>query len=199
MIVAKEGPGIATRNPAEDVNLRPAVDTEPSLFFRKGEVQIQAFGAYATGDRPAKTIILPRAMGGGDDGDSREIKEEVGDKAIMNHAFGAGVAANYFLTRYFGIGAEGIWLDGNRDTWVAMGNFIARYPIEGRIGVAPYLIVGGGGQFDYNERMVAAMGGGVETRFTPNFGAFADARWLFNGKENIGLVRFGFSLSFGGQ
>ena len=189
---SRGGGGATSRGVA--INEPASAETVPSTWFRSGEVQLRAFGVFAGGDVPGKEISVREGEGD----DATELKETVGDRAISDNALGAGGGVNYFLTRYFGIGAEGDWLNGDHDVWLGMGSVIARYPIEAPIHVAPYAMLGGGGQFDYNKRLVAAMGGGVEVRFTPDFGFTTDARWLFNGKENLCLVTFGFSIALGG-
>jgi len=119
---------------------------------------------------------------------------------IRNHAWGGGVAANYFFARYFGLSAEGTWLEGH-DNRAASGDFrdhnsgtqfqsatgsvIFRYPIDSWC-LAPYVFTGGGATMDGSARAVCHVGVGAEYRIVPNkLGIFADGRWNYYG-DNYG-------------
>ncbi len=81
--------------------------------------------------------------------------ESTNERILGDHAFGGGVAVNYFFTRNWGIGLEGQALktqrdrNGDNEDVVASGalNVIYRYPI-GTSGWAPYVYVGGGAVFN---------------------------------------------------
>ncbi len=74
------------------------------------------------------------------------------DTILGDHAFGGGLAANYFFTKNIGLGIEGQALKNQRgsgDDVTGSGalNLFYRYPI-GDSGWAPYAYVGGGAIFN---------------------------------------------------
>src|SRR6059058_4912096 len=68
-------------------NVVPPPAPVPESLYRSHEWQVDLYGAYA----PA----------GGD-----------GRKYLGDHAWGGGAGGNYFITRNFGLGLEGVVLDG---------------------------------------------------------------------------------------
>jgi hypothetical protein len=90
---------------------------------------------------------------------------------------GGGLAVNYFLTEYLGLGVEGYWFDGD-DDWMhnANGMLILRYPFQ-EYCIAPYVYGGGGVQANGTNQGVGFVGGGVEWKAYENIGLFADGRW----------------------
>jgi len=151
--------------------------------FSDKEIQLDAFGAYQVGHGP--THAGP----------------------IHDHAWGGGVAVNYFFARYFGLSAEGTWLSGhdngstgNTQTTQfqsATGSLIFRYPIDSW-SIAPYAFIGGGGTWDGSGWGLGHIGVGMEYRVVPNkFGIFADGRWNYygdrygHGNQNNFLIRLG--------
>lgn len=142
--------------------------------------------------------------------------ESTNERILGDHAFGGGVAANYFFTRNWGVGLEGQYLDVKPDgIGSAAINVFYRYPIGCW---APYAYVGGGAifnannidqdnfadEFDEDDRdsndvfMEAHAGVGVEYRITKNFGVFTDARWTIveQEKNNFPSVRTGVRFAF---
>ncbi len=110
---------------------------------------------------------------------------------------GGGFGLNFFFAKYFGIGYEGAWYDNNG---VAQhlpigGNFFVRYPICS-LNLAPYAMVGGGGTWDGYGTGYGNVGGGLEYRFTPNVGLFADGRFFYGGVDNVGNFRSGLRIAF---
>src|SRR4051812_6237395 len=59
---------------------------EKPTCFSDTEIQADVFGAYA---------VTEAGQGG----------------EIRDHGWGGGIGLNYFFARYFGVGAEGYWLD----------------------------------------------------------------------------------------
>ena len=172
----------------------------PSCFSDR-EIQADIFGAYEVGN------------------------SSVHAGPIHDHAWGGGVAVNYFFARYFGLSAEGIWLNG-RDSNLdintgrggfsryagdrnydqqfqsANGNLIFRYPLD-RWCIAPYVFVGGGATFAATNWAVLDVGVGLEYRIVPNkLGIFTDGRWNYYGDryshdvQNNFLFRAGTRLVF---
>lgn len=110
---------------------------------------------------------------------------------------GAGAGISYFCTRYLGVGVDA-YSEDVRHSFVdsLSGNVIARFPI-GQTGLAPYAFGGGGHQFDLNNLWFGQVGGGLEFRFTPRFGIFADARYVVVEKtDNYGVGRAGLRFAF---
>jgi len=160
---------------------------QPSCFS-DSEWQVDAYGAYQVGSGP----------------------DHAGP--IKDHAWGGGVAVNYFFARYFGLSAEGTWLEGHDngiahfsgDTQFqsATGSAIFRYPID-KWCIAPYVFAGGGATMDGSALAVGHVGVGLEYRIVPNkFGIFADGRWNYYGDrsghdvQNNFLMRAGARLVF---
>ena len=162
---------------------------KPSCFSDK-EWQVDTFGAYQVGNGPIHA------------------------GASKDHAWGGGVAVNYFFARYFGLSAEGTWLeghetglhpiDGNAATQFqsVTGSLIFRYPIDSWC-LAPYVFTGGGATMDGSAWAVYHIGVGLEYRIWPNkLGIFADGRWNYYGDryshdvQNNFLFRAGARLVF---
>ena len=61
----------------------------------------------------------------------------------------------------------------DRSIGTVMGTVTARFPKGPN---APYLFAGGGVQFGGRTQAVGKVGGGIEHRFSPHKGIFADAR-----------------------
>ena len=157
---------------------------EKPTCFADRELQLDVFGAYQDGNSPNHA------------------------GPIKDHAWGGGVAVNYFFMRYFGLSAEGYFMAGHDGGTItptdnktqfssATGSLIFRYPIDS-LCLAPYLFVGGGGTWDGAGLGLGHVGVGLEYRIVPNkVGLFADARWNYYGDrdhhdvQNNFLVRAG--------
>jgi opacity protein-like surface antigen len=131
----------------------------------------------------------------------------------VDHAFGAGLDAKYFFTRYLGAGLEGYLLDTDETAGAALGTLTFRYPIS-RSRFAPYVFAGGGVIFngddefrftrtgvfrrDDDSNPVGQFGGGFEFRLTPHVGLINDLSWnvIDGGDNNFGMVRTGVNFSF---
>lgn len=140
----------------------------------------------------------------------------------LHNAFGGGVRLEYFLSRYIGFALEGDFLGGEDYNTLAMADLIFRYPFEfgaktetgyskdGRDGkdgkgvvsgptwgLAPYIIAGGGGQWDGRPSGIGAVGGGVELRFKGHYGIFAEGRWVIHdAKQNYATEVLGVTYTF---
>jgi hypothetical protein len=161
----------------------------PSCFSDK-EWQVDVFGAYQVGNGP----------------------DHAGP--MRDHGWGGGVAVNYFFVRYFGMSAEGTWLDGHSNAaspeggghetqfQSVTGSLIFRYPIDAWC-LAPYVFAGGGATMDGSAWAVGHVGVGLEYRVLPNkLGIFADGRWNYYGDryqhdvQNNFMFRVGTRLVF---
>ena len=181
-------------------NVQVAVPPPSGLsLYNAGEWQIDLFGAYAWADSGSRRLL------GEDD------------------VFGGGLGINYFITRNFGIGAEGSLFDTEGDILGTTNlNVILRFPIA-ETGLAPYLFGGAGVTFnaddldsddfsDAEDRLednddprdsddvifIAHAGAGIEYRFTPHFSVFGDARytWAERDDSDFGLARAGVRFAF---
>lgn len=144
--------------------------------------------------------------------------ESTNEQILGDHAFGGGLAVNYFFTRNWGLGLEGQALKnqagrGSDVTGSAALNLFYRAPI-GDSPWAPYVYVGGGAIFNANDGNVKSLvrgdddaeealltghaGIGVEYRVTRNFGLFTDGRWTIvdKSKNNFPSVRTGIRFAF---
>src|SRR5580692_9951504 len=116
-----------------------------------------------------------------------------------NYRFGGDAGANFFFTKYIGIGGDAFAVTGhNNPSFVntATGNLIFRIPI-GNTGIAPYFIGGAGYQFEHVDQIVGGGGVGLEIRVVQHFSIFVDARYLTAVKTpDYGYGRAGVRLSF---
>jgi len=146
-------------------------------LFRPGEASLDFFGSVSVGQETINHIS--------------------GQRVVDNGRLGLGLGGNYFFTRHVGLGADG-YTENTQHSFVdnGSGNLIIRFPID-TLHLAPYVYGGGGRQFDPSELWFAQLGGGLEVRFTPNLGLFADARYVFTDEtKNFGVGRLGLRCSF---
>jgi hypothetical protein len=124
--------------------------------------------------------------------------EHVSDQRVRNNARGGvGAGVTYFITRYFGIGADG-YSENTSGPFIdnLSGNLYLRVPLA-QSGFAPYVYGGGGYQFDPAKVGFLQAGAGMEFRFNPNIGLFADARYVVPDRTKFyGVARAGLRLSF---
>jgi high affinity Mn2+ porin len=146
-------------------------------------------------------------------------------QGIGDHALGGGLEASYFYFKYLGLSVDGDAFNeipGDNFGGTVTGNLILRLPLDDYLPnfhLAPYLF-GGAGRF-YSERVglpsstpgvqryvgrsgiLADVGGGIEYRFNPNLGIFADARYNFaaNSRNDFITTRAGirYALPIFGQ
>lgn len=136
---------------------------------------------------------------------------------------GGGLGFSYYFMRYFGVGVEGNWWQGvnaggtgtlavtragvttittfsdaKHDTAQQFtGNVLIRYPFEGSICWAPYILGGGGGVWDGKSTGFGDVGVGAEYRVTPMIGLFTDWRWEFMCNRNdVNMTRAGIRFAF---
>ncbi len=143
--------------------------------------------------------------------------ESTNEIILGDHAFGGGLAINYFFTKNIGLGIEGQAMKNQRGrgddiTGSAALNLFYRIPI-GVSAWAPYVYIGGGSIFNANSRSAKSIvnnedgtealieghaGFGVEYRVTRNFGFFTDGRWTVvdEAKNNFPSVRSGVRFAF---
>lgn len=125
--------------------------------FRAGELQLDVFGSYS----------------------GANTNEEFGD------GFGGGVGVNYFFTNMIGFGVSGNVYEGNhtfngdRAIWHLGANVIIRFPIEGSVCIAPYILGGGGLGLDGTQVGTWEAGGGLEWRVDQGLGVFAEGRYIW--------------------
>jgi hypothetical protein len=148
-----------------------------STLYRPNEFSIDLFGTGSVGRQTINNIS--------------------GNRISHDGRLGAGVGANYFFTRYFGIGGDA-YTENTAGSFVdnTSGNLVARLPL-GTSGLAPYIFGGGGYQFDQVQQGFGQGGAGLEYRFTEKWGVFVDARYVIADKTaDYGVGRVGLRLSF---
>ena len=154
----------------KDVKESKVVQTPaPEPCFKDREFQIDAFGSYTDGTK---------RNGHGD-------------------GFGGGIAANYFFMKTFGVGVDGNIYNGNvNGAWDLGGRLIARFPIEGRVCVAPYIFAGGGVSTDGSTVGTWNTGGGLEWRVTHSIGIFGEGRYTWGEDRDAAQARIGIRFIF---
>lgn len=130
--------------------------------FKDQELQLDVFGSYS---------------GAGSN-------EEFGD------GFGGGVGVNYFFTRNLGFAVSGnvyngqSTFNGDRAIWHLSGDLVIRFPFEGSICWAPYILGGGGIGLDGTQVGTWEAGGGLEWRVNPGLGIFAEGRYIWAASQD---------------
>lgn len=178
-----------------------AVSSPPSPgggLYDGGELQVDLFGAYA--------------FEGFEDG-----------SFFGDDVFGGGLGVNYFFTRHFGIGVEGMLFDTDGDPFGSTAaNAFLRLPISNS-GLALYTFAGAGVVFnadkvsssDFRDVRSRArddddstgledalfevhIGAGIEYRFSPRLGIFTDLRHTFveDDADNYTSARAGIRIVF---
>ena len=145
---------------------------------------------------------------------------------LQHNAGGGGVELNYFFNRYVGVSLQGDFLGGYGYNTVGVANLIFRYPFEfgaatspagyskdgkstvdskdGKSvvtgptwGIAPYVVMGGGAQWDGRCEGVGDVGGGLEFRFKQHYGIFLEGRWVVHdARQNYASETAGVSYNF---
>ncbi len=151
---------------------------------------------YSESDRYQPQEISVDLFGSGSLGQTT-LEHLSGDNIKHDGRLGAGAGLNYFFTRNFGVGIDAYTENaGHSFVDSASANLIVRFPL-GQSGFAPYLLGGGGRQFDPIELWYGQAGLGLEYRFTHSVGIFLDGRYVFtDGTPNYGLFRGGVRLAF---
>lgn len=171
----------------------------PTLsLYNAGEWQVDLFGNYA-------------------------FTDSGNERLIDDHAWGGGIAFNYFFTRNFGLGVEGSLFDTDGDTMgTANLDLYWRFPIA-ETGWAPYLFGGVGLTFNADDLdsgdfrdarnrveddrdlhngddvlFIGHLGAGVEYRFNAHVGIFTDARYTWNEQDDsdFAVARAGVRFAF---
>ena len=162
---------------AENATNEQALASSRGDYYRAKELSLDAFGTAALGENTINHLSNSRVRH-----DSR---------------FGVGVGANYFITRYIGIGAD-VYTENFHRNFVdsAEANLILRLPL-GQSGFAPYAFGGFGRQIDLSEVWFGQFGAGLEYRFTPHIGVFLDARCVVADRTpDYGVARLGVRFAF---
>ena len=96
---------------------------------------------------------------------------------IHGGAWGGGIGLNYFASQNLGFGTDvNIPNNGGRFIDSYTVNLLYRFPIES-IGLAPYIIGGGGRAYDPKTQWIAQVGAGLEFRTSHKMGIFVDGRY----------------------
>lgn len=143
--------------------------------FRSNEFSIDLFGSYQRGSANVDDLFDEPEHG----------------------TWGGGLGANYFFTRYIGVGAD-VMAHDNDGKFIdnTSANLYLRVPIEA-VAMAPYAFGGAVYNFDPDDLWGAQVGVGLEFRPNPYTGIFADARYAWV-EESIefSLIRAGIRFSF---
>ena len=167
--------------------------------------------SFAVPANSSKNVIAP-AQETGFHGNEWQLDAGVsGAGGNYNSKTGGGVGGNiginYFFNRYIGIGLDtsigGFWPSSGQNAQTVdslQAELYLRYPIDS-LKLAPYAMIGGGGNWGGASQGDGNIGGGVEWRFANNMGLFADCRWLYGGSNGIGqlsmaLPRVGLRFNF---
>ena len=175
--IVTESSTTTTSSGSEAVAKGNGSQNEQPDLYRGNELSVDAFGTASLGQY---TIEHPS---------NQSVRQDT--------KFGAGAGINYFITRYIGIGAEA-YSQNTTGTFIdsASANLMLRLPL-GQSGFAPYIMGGGGHQFDQTDFWFGQAGGGMEYRFCPNVGVFLDARAVWpNETKNYGVARLGLRFAF---
>lgn len=111
---------------------------------------------------------------------------------------GGGVAMNVIFGRYFGIGADtNIYSGGVNGVWNSTGYLILRYPIDSAC-LAPYVLGGGGIQYDGTREGLWLAGLGLEYRVVPHsIGVYTEGRYTWSADSNdAAQIRAGIRFVF---
>jgi hypothetical protein len=141
----------------------------PEPCFKDTELQLDVFGSYSD------------SVNRSDHGDG----------------LGGGIGVNYFFTRNLGISASGNIFDGDvNGAWNIDGSIVLRFPIEGSICWAPYILAGGGLTTNGTTYGSWHAGGGLEWRVTHTIGLFGEGRYIWAEESNSAQVRAGVRFVF---
>lgn len=146
-------------------------------YYRGSELSVDGFGTLSLGEWT--------------------INHLSGARVRHNGKLGAGAGVNFFFSKMVGIGGDA-WSEDTTGRFIdnASGSLILRFPI-GDSPFAPYVFGGGGYEFDHVPQGFGQFGGGIEIRFNPHVGIFADARYIVADKtDDWGVGRAGFRFSF---
>jgi hypothetical protein len=154
---------------------------------------------YDTGDIPKYTANeLSLDLSGSYFAGERHLSK-LFDTSIRHNrgAWGGDAGLNYFITRYLGIGGD-VEMSDNGGNLVdqVLGNVTLRLPLD-PTGLAPYVFGGGGRSTDRTWAWLGDLGVGLEFRFNPVVGIFADGRYILadKGGDRL-LLRAGLRLAF---
>jgi hypothetical protein len=122
----------------------------------------------------------------------------ISDSDHTGSALGGGASLAYFFTPEIGVDASYGVFAFEDEVHLVSADVVLRYPIS-QAGLAPYLVVGGGGARANGENAgVYRLGGGLDVRFQPNgMGIFADGiyNWVV-GQDNFTIARLGVRIPF---
>lgn len=139
------------------------VSREKAPRFQANELTLDLFATYTAAERGIEDLFETNI---------RENKNPMAE-------WGGGVGLNYFFTRSVGIGGDVNIIDNGCKFVDSMnGSLILRFPWESA-GFAPYIFGGGGRTTNPKWDWTVHAGAGLEYRFNPLTGIFADARYVW--------------------
>jgi hypothetical protein len=188
-------------------------------------VSIRPAFRYVVAVKPFATTTTS-SVSGGDPTVTTTTRRIIQTTDVEHHAGGGGLQLSWFFCRYVGIALETDFLGGTHYATELSGQLILRYPFDfypkaaagyskdgkdvrspkdskdsGELapswGLAPYVILGGGGQWDSEGVGVGDVGGGLEFRFLQHWSIYTDARWeVRNSEQHYAAVRAGIGYEF---
>ncbi len=174
---AQDANGDVTVHHDDNTTIHHDHDDPPLQLYRDQEFTVDVFGGGTL--------------------DEHDVNHLNGSRIRRNGRAGLGGGGSLFFTRYLGI--EGEVYTENPDAHFideTSGSLVLRVPI-GETGLAPYIFGGGGHLFDPVANNFGHAGAGLEFRFCPNVGVFADGRWVFTESlGNYGMGRAGLRIAF---
>ncbi len=170
--------------------------TATVLLCAAGSARAEHEVTHSKNDRYQAQEVSVDLFGSGSLGQTT-LEHLSGSRIKHDGRLGAGAGVNYFFTRNFGVGVDAYTENaGHSFVDSASANLIVRFPL-GDSGVSPYVLGGGGHQFDPIDLWYGQAGAGLEYRFTHSVGIFVDGRYVFtDGTPNYGLFRGGVRLTF---
>lgn len=151
-------------------------ERENKPLFHANELTLDFFGAYRANEGNIDDLFKTN---------------------IRHGKWGGGVGLNYFPIPYLGIGVDSAFIANTRNfANHVVGSLQLRLPIE-PAHLAPYVFGGGGYYFNPESQWGAHVGVGLDFRFNPHLGIFADSRFIWMNKtSNEILFRSGLRVGF---
>jgi hypothetical protein len=195
--------GTLARDNFTHMKLKKLMIIKNKMLIGSALLMLAARPALATDDTNGESLDLYPANqlsldAFGTISEGEHTLNHISGESVKNGARGGvGAGVTYFITRYIGIGADG-YSENTSGPFIdnLSGNLYLRVPL-GQSGFAPYIYGGGGYQFDSLKAGFGQAGAGMEFRFTPHIGLFADARYVLPDKTSFfGVGRAGLRIAF---
>lgn len=164
----------AAAGPLVALPVTPQTLITPSALFRDQEWFFDGYGSYLN---------------------HREVDCSCDSK---HDGWGGGFAVGHYFAYYVGARLDVNFSSVDDAQTTLGGDILLRFPIA-ETHLAPYAFVGGGVQFNDSSYGFFRVGGGLEWRFTPHFGIFAEGSyaWLADDNDSTDVMaKVGLRYSF---